>query len=255
MEKDLAGKTAVVTGASRGLGQGIAERLAAAGALVAVNYAENEAAAAATVARIEARGGQAFMVQARLGGQAEAERLAEALDREFTRRTGSNGIDILVNNIGGSGYGGILDVDEELFDQMMRNNVRAGFFLTKVLYHRINDFGRVINLSSAGYRLTDPGIIVYSMAKAAVNAFTRVLAQAMGARGITVNAVGPGFTAGPTNDHIANDPEAARQVTDVTALHRFGQPEEIADIVYALASPLGRWVTAQYVEASGGFKL
>ncbi len=255
MEQDLQGKTALVTGGSRGLGQSIAERLAAAGALVAVNYASNRAAADATVARIEAAGGQAFAVQAKLGGQAEAEQLAAAVAREFTRRTGSDGLDILINNIGGGDYGTILDADEAFYDQVMTNNCRAAFFLTRVLHPRINDHGRVINLSSAGARLTDPGIIVYTMAKAAVDAFTRVLAAELGPRGITVNAVAPGFTAGPTNDYIVQDPVAAKSVTGVTALRRFGQPEEIADIVYALASPLGRWVTAQCVEASGGFKL
>jgi NAD(P)-dependent dehydrogenase (short-subunit alcohol dehydrogenase family) len=255
MEKDLAGKTALVTGASRGLGQGIAERLAGAGALVAVNYAVNAQAAAETVRRIEANGGQAFAVQAQLAGEAEAGKLAAALDEELSRRTGSRGVDILVNNIGGGDYGGILAVDEAFFDQMVNNNVRGPFFLTRALYDRINDFGRVINLSSTGSRLTDPGIIVYTMVKAAVEAFTRVLAQDLGPRGITVNSVAPGFTAGETNDYIVQDPVAAKQVTDVTALRRFGTPEEIADIVYALASPLGRWVTAQNIEASGGFKL
>jgi 3-oxoacyl-[acyl-carrier protein] reductase len=137
----------------------------------------------------------------------------------------------------------------------MSNNVRAAFFLTKAFYRKINDFGRVINISSVGARLTDPNIIVYTMAKSALNAFTRVMAQDLGKRGITVNSLGPGFTAGPTNDYIVQDPVAAKSVTDVTALSRFGQPEEIADMVYAIASPLGRWITAQNIEASGGFKL
>jgi NAD(P)-dependent dehydrogenase (short-subunit alcohol dehydrogenase family) len=255
VDKDLAGKTALVTGASRGLGRGIAERLAAAGALVAVNYAGNAEAAAETVRRIEEAGGQAFAVQAVLGGVAEAEKLAAAVGDELSRRTGKPGVDILVNNIGGGDYGTILDADEAFFDQVMNNNVRGAFFLTRALHGRINDNGRVINLSSAGSRLTDPGIIVYTMAKAAVEAFTRVLAAELGPRGITVNSVAPGFTAGETNDHIVQDPVAARQVTDATALRRFGTPEEIADTVYALASPLGRWVTAQNVEASGGFRL
>ena len=255
MERDLEGKTALVTGASNGLGVGIAERLGAAGALVAVNYASDKAAAEATVARIERAGGQGFIVQARLGGEAEARKLADAACAEFERRTGSPGLDILVNNIGGGDYGAILDVNEAAFDRMISNNLRGGFFLTKALYHKLNDFGRVINLSSVGARLTDPNIIVYTMCKSAVDAFTRVLAADLGPRGITVNAVAPGFTAGPTNDYIVQDAEAAKGVTDVTALRRFGQPAEIADIVYALASPLGRWVTAQSVEASGGFKL
>ena len=255
MEKTLAGKTALVTGGSRGLGQAIAEKLAAQGALVAVNYAENRTAADATVARIAAAGGQAFAVQAKLGGEAEARKLADAIDVEFTARTGSNGLDVLVNNIGGGDYAPMLDVTEEFYDQLMANNLRGAFFLTKVLHGRLNEFGRVINLSSVGARLTDPGIIVYTMAKAALDAFTRVMAAELGPRGITVNAVAPGFTSGETNDYIAADPAAARTVTDVTALRRFGLPDEIADIVYALASPLGRWVTAQTIEASGGFKL
>jgi 3-oxoacyl-[acyl-carrier protein] reductase len=255
MERDLEGKTALVTGASNGLGVGIAERLAAAGALVAVNYASDKAAAEGTVARIEAAGGQAFIVQAKLGGEAEAHKLADAACAEFERRTGKAGLDILVNNIGGGDYGAIVDVDEAAFDRMISNNLRGSFFLTKSLYHKLNDFGRVINLSSVGARLTDPNIIVYTMCKSAVDAFTRVLAADLGPRGINVNAVAPGFTAGPTNDYIVNDPEAAKGVTDVTALRRFGQPGEIADVVYALASPLGRWVTAQSIEASGGFKL
>lgn len=255
MEKDLQGKTALVTGASNGLGTGIAERLAAAGALVAVCYASDKAGAEATVARIESAGGAAFIAQAKLGGEAEAQRLADFACAEFARRTGSDRLDILVNNIGGGDYGTILDTSEEGFDKVFANNVRGSFFLTKVLHGKLRDFGRVINLSSVGARLTDPNIIVYTMAKASVDAFTRVLAADLGPRGITVNAIAPGFTAGPTNDYIVQDPVAAKGVTDVTALRRFGQPEEIADIVYALASPLGRWVTAQSIEASGGFKL
>ncbi|MDG2003761.1 MAG: SDR family oxidoreductase [Novosphingobium sp.] len=255
MEKDLAGKTAVVTGASRGLGVHMALRLARAGALVAVNYASDEAAANDTVRRIEAEGGEAFPVQAKLGGEAESMKLVAATEAEFTRRTGQGGLDILVNNIGGGDYAPITNITEELYDQEMSNNLRGAFFLTRAFYDKINDFGRVINISSVGARLTDPNIIVYTMAKSALNAFTRVMAQDLGKRGITVNSLGPGFTAGPTNDYIATDPEAAKTVTDVTALDRFGQPEEIADMVYAIASPLGRWMTAQNIEASGGFKL
>jgi 3-oxoacyl-[acyl-carrier protein] reductase len=255
MAQDLAGKTALVTGGSRGLGQAIAERLAAAGALVAVNYASNRAAADGTVARIEAAGGQAFALQGVLGDQEGAANLASALDKELTSRAGSGTLDILVNNIGGSDYSTIESADEAFFDTVFHNNVRAGFLLTRALYDRLAEHGRVINLSSAGARLTDPSIIVYTMAKAAVEAFTRVLAAELGPRGITVNSVSPGFTLGETNEHITKDDDASKQVIDATALRRFGTPEEIADTVYMLASPLGRWVTAQNIEASGGFRL
>jgi NAD(P)-dependent dehydrogenase (short-subunit alcohol dehydrogenase family) len=255
MERELAGKTALVTGGGRGIGRAMAEKLAAAGAIVAVNYAGNHAAAAATVGAIEAAGGQAFAVQARIGEPGEIEKLVAAIGGEFIRRAGHDGIDILVNNIGGGDYATIVDSNEALYDQTFANNVRGPFLLTRALYHRLRDHGRVINISSTGSRLTDPGIIVYSMAKAAVEAFTRILAQDLGGRGITVNAVSPGFTAGETNLHVVEDPVLSRQVIDNTALRRFGQPEEIADIVYALASPLGRWITAQTIDASGGFKL
>ncbi len=255
MSRDLLGKTALVTGASRGLGVHMALRLAEAGALVAVNYAVDEGAALETVRRIEAAGGQSFVIQAKLGGEAAARKLADELDAELVARTGSNRLDILVNNIGGGDYGSIKHADEAMYDQMFANNVRGPFFLTRALYDRIADFGRVINISSAGARLTDPNIIVYTMAKTAVEAFTRVLAQDLGPRGITVNSVAPGFTAGPTNDYIVRDPVQAQPVIDATALRRFGQPEDIADIVYFLASPQGRWVTAQHIDASGGFKL
>lgn len=253
--EELAGKTAVVTGAGRGLGQAIAERLARAGALVAVNYTPEEQGSAETIGRIAAQGGRAFPVAIRLGDAGAAREFAAVLDEEFTRRTGSSGIDILVNTIGGARYAPILDVTEECYDWHMDNNVRAGFFAVQALYHRIRDHGRVINISSAGARITDPSIITYTMAKAAVEAFTRVLAQELGPRGITVNSVCPGFTAGPTNADLLSDPAASGQVMAATALKRFGQPEEIADIVYALASPLGRWITAQNIDASGGFRL
>ena len=255
MEQDLQGKTALVTGASRGLGRAIAERLGAAGATVAVNYAENAAAAAETVGRIEAAGGSAFAIGTKLGDQAAGEALAAKLTRELEARTGSGGLDILVNNIGGGDYGGMLQVDQAFYDGMMANNVRGGFFLVRALHGALRDHGRVINISSVGSRLTDPGIIVYTMAKAAVDAFTRVLARELGGRGITVNAVSPGFTAGETNAHVMEDADAARMVIDNTALARFGQPQEIADVVHMLAGPGGRWVTAQVIDASGGFKL
>ncbi len=255
MEKELAGKTALVTGGTRGLGQGIAQKLAEAGALVAVNYASDDKAAQQTVASITAAGGEAFAVQAKIGDPGEIEKLVRSLDEELTDRTGNNGLDILVNNIGGGDYASIVDVTEAYYDQMMSNNVRGPFFLTRALHSQLRDYGRVINISSVGARLTDPNIILYTMAKSAVDAFTRVLAADLGSRGITVNSIAPGFTAGHTNDYLLEDPEAVKPVIAATALKRVGQPEEIADIVYALASPLGRWVTAQNIEASGGFKL
>ena len=255
MERDLAGKTVLVTGGGRGIGRAIAQRLAAAGALVAVNYASNHEAAAETVQSIERAGGQAFAVQAKIGEPGAIAALVEAVETEFVRRNGTSGLDILINNIGGGTYGGIETISEDEFEGMFSNNVRGPFLLTKALYGRINDHGRVINISSAAARLADPGFIAYCMAKAAVEMFTRTLAKALGPRGITVNSLAPGFTAGETNAHVAEDQAMLDSVVASTALRRFGQPSEIADFVHALASPAGRWITAQNIDASGGFKL
>lgn len=255
MAKVLEGKTALVTGGSRGLGRGMSERLAASGALVAVNYAGNAAAAEETVAAIVAAGGQAFAAQAKLGEPGADAALVEAVMAELRRR-GHAGLDILVNNIGGGDYGTLASVTPEQYDQTFANNVRSPFFLTQALLPHLNEGGRVINISSAASRLAGADFIVYSMSKAALDMFTKVLAKDLGAaKRITVNSVLPGFNEGETNAHLADDPQARAQIEGMTALGRFGRPTDIAEVVHFLASPAGGWVTGQIIEASGGFRL
>jgi NAD(P)-dependent dehydrogenase (short-subunit alcohol dehydrogenase family) len=255
MTRDLEGKTALVTGAVRGLGRGIAERLAEAGAIVALNYASNDAAALDTLASIERKGGAAFTVKAKIGAPGATERLLATMDEELTRRVGRINLDILVNNIGGGTYGSVATTTVEHYDQVFENNVRAPFFLTQALLPRLSDGGRVINISSAAPRLAGVDFVSYSMAKAALDTFTKVLAKEIGRRKITVNAVAPGFNATETNTELTDDPAARKRVEDMTLFGRFGEPADIADIVHALASPAGRWVTGQIIEASGGFAL
>lgn len=255
MLRDLEGKTALVTGASRGIGRGIAERLAAAGALVAVNYATNDSAAQETLDAISAAGGEAFTIKAKLGDTPETDALVSALDAELTRRKGSNGLDILINNIGVGDYRGLSDTTDDLLDYVFTNNVFAPFRLTRALYDRISDNGRVINISSMATRLIDKDTIAYNMSKAALEMFTLTLAKDLGRRGITVNSVAPGFTETDVNSAILDDPEQVKQVTANTLLGRFAGTDDIADFVHALVSPAGRWVTAQNIEASGGFNL
>lgn len=253
--RELEGKVALVTGGSRGIGRGIAERLAAGGALVAVNYASNHAAAKETIEAIEAQSGQAFAIQAHLGEPGAIETLVSSLDAELMRRTGQNGLDILVNNIGGGDYATIETTTPESYDRTFNNNVRAPFFVTQALLPRLRRGGRVINISSAASRLAGVDFITYSMSKAAVDMFTRVLAKHLGPRGITVNSVAPGFTANETNARELADPVQKKMIEDLTVLGRFGEVSDIADFVYALASPAGRWITGQNIEASGGFRL
>jgi len=278
--KDLEGKTALVTGASRNIGAAIAERLAAAGALVAVNYASNADAAAEVVRRIEAAGGEAFGVGARLGKPGEVAKLAAEMEAELSRRRGNPGLDILVNNIGGSTVrsedtvdaqgntvktystvevGGIIErefdeVDIRLLDDIFDLNVFAPFLVTQALLPHIRDHGRIINISSVATRTMTRNQIVYNMSKAALEMFTKTLAKDVGRRGITVNSVGPGITETETVASRWTDPERRKPVEQATLLGRFGRPDDIADFVHALAGPAGRWVTAQTIEASGGLQ-
>lgn len=255
MTKCLEGKTALVTGGTRNLGRGMAERLAASGAIVAVNYASNAEAAEEAVAAIAAHGGQAFAIKARLGEPGANEAIVAALDAELKRRTGSGGLDILVNNIGGGDYGTIATTTTEQYDTTFANNVRSPFFLTQALLARLNHGGRIINISSVASRLAGTDFIVYSMSKAALDMFTRVLAKDLGSRHIRVNAVLPGFNITDTNTELFENAEARKQIESMTAFGRFGEPADIAEVVHFLASPAGGWVTGQTIEASGGFRL
>lgn len=255
MTKYLEGKTALVTGGTRNLGRAMAERLATSGALVAVNYAGNAAAAEATLASIASRGGEAFAIKAKLGQPGADEALIDALDTELKRRTGSGRLDILVNNIGGGPYGTIASTTPEEYDWTFAQNVRSPFFLTQALLPRLSDGGRVINISSAASRLAGKDFVVYSMAKAALDMFTRVLAKELGPRRINVNSVQPGFNVTDSNSDVFGNPEMRKQVEAQTAFGRFGEPSDIAEVVHFLASPAGRWVTGQTIEASGGFNM
>jgi len=255
MSRELEGKTALVSGGARGLGRGMVQRLAASGALVAFNYAKNTLAAEECVSGVEAAGGKAFALRAELGTPQSITAFAAALDSEFLRRTGRSGLDILVNNIGGGAYGSIADTSPEVFDATFSNNVRVPFLLTQALLPRLNDGGRVINISSAASRLAGVDFAVYSMSKAALDMFTKILAKQLGPRRIPVNGVAPGFNETETNTDVMSDPAVKKQIEDMTALGRFGTASDIAEVVHWLASPAGGWVTGQIIEASGGFRM
>jgi NAD(P)-dependent dehydrogenase (short-subunit alcohol dehydrogenase family) len=254
---DLDGKTAVVTGAGRGIGRAIAERLGAAGALVVVNYATNERAAEDTVGAIEAAGGHAFAIRSVLGTTESVNEFVHQLATSLERRARS-GIDILVNNVGGGirlGVDSIRTTDEEALRRVFERNVFVPFLLTQTLLDRLNDDGRVINISSIATRLAGQQFAAYSMAKAALEMFTRILAKDLGPRGITVNSVGPGYTDTEVNQPLFADPVQSAEIIELTSLRRLGRSSDIADFVHALASSSGRWVTGQSIEASGGFRL
>ncbi|WP_330228481.1 SDR family oxidoreductase [Nocardia sp. NBC_00508] len=244
----LTGKTALVTGASRGIGRAIAERLGREGARVAVHYNGNEQAAKATVAAIEAAGGEAFAIRAELGVPGDAATLWAAFDAH------ADGLDILVNNAGTDGIREpIAGTDEGAFDRVFAINAKAPFFITRLGLDRLRAGGRIVNISTGlthGARM--PQLIAYTMTKAAIDSFTSVLAKEVGARGITVNAVGPGVIDTDMNASWLRDPEVEAMVTAMSPFHRVGHSADVADIVGFLASDDARWVTGQWIDATGG---
>jgi NAD(P)-dependent dehydrogenase (short-subunit alcohol dehydrogenase family) len=252
----LAGKAALVTGGSRGIGRAIAERLAGAGAVVAVHYGRDTAAAGEVVGTIRAKGGTAFAVQAELGRPGDVETLWEGYDRQILEHSGSTSLDILVNNAGITPRGEIEETTAEAFDEAVAVNMRAPFFLTQQGLKRLRDGGRIINISSGATRIALTDIIAYAMTKGGVDAFTLTLAKALGARGITVNAVAPGIIDTDMNAAWLRGNELAeRSAADLSALGRVGRPQDVADVVAFLASDDARWVTGQVIDATGGSQL
>ena len=240
----LDGKTALVTGASSGIGQYTAKRLASDGARVGVHYAVNEDGARETVAAIRAAGGSAFAVQAEFGTPGCAESLWDAFDHH------ANAVDIIVNNAGDAVYGRIHEIAEEDFDRQFAINVKAPLFIIQHGLRRMPDGGRIINLSSAASYLASPMVTMYAMTKGALNTLTRTLAWDLGDRQITVNAVAPGPTT--TMSFWLADPSAKAWADAQSALGRVGAPDDIGDIIAFLASHDARWITGQVLDATGG---
>jgi NAD(P)-dependent dehydrogenase (short-subunit alcohol dehydrogenase family) len=250
---DLTGKTALVTGASRGIGRSIALALAQQGAQVFIHYHQAAEAARSLQAKIAQSGGQASVLAADLSLPQGAEQLADALIGQL-QATGLGGLDILVNNAGVGLKARIADVQPADFDHVLQVNLKTPLFLIQRLLPVLKDGGRIINISSMGTRAAYPEMSVYAPAKAGLEALTLLLASELGARGITVNAVLPGATATDLNTR-AKDPAQAAIIAQSVALGRVGQPSDIAGIVAFLASDAARWVTAQRIDASGGQRI
>ncbi|QOT09154.1 SDR family oxidoreductase [Paenibacillus sp. JNUCC32] len=246
MTKGLSGKVAIVTGASRGIGREIAERLAENGAKVVVNYASSPAKAEEVVGRIKQGGGEARAIQADISQVAEVERLF----RETIEAYG--GIDILVNNAGIMTTKPIAAMTEEDFDQQFAINVKGTYFAIQQAFHHMNSGGRIINFSTSVAGQMFPTYSVYAGTKGAVEQFTRQLAKEFGPKGITINAVAPGpvntelFTVGKSEEQIAG-------IVKMNAFGRLGETDDIAGVVLFLASEESKWITGQTLRVNGGF--
>ncbi|MFB6570285.1 MULTISPECIES: SDR family oxidoreductase [Streptomyces] len=252
---DLYGKTALVTGSSRGIGRGIAQRLAQDGALVAVHYGTNDIAAKETVESIQEAGGRAFSIAAELGVPGDAEALFAAFDAELSAAGAEPGLDVLVNNAAISLPGHIDAVTPEEFDRTIAVNTKAPFFLIQHGLRRMRDGGRIVNVSSAVTSTAFPSTIAYGVSKGAIDTLTRTLAKDVGDRGITVNTVAPGFIETDMNAAMRATPEAHAALAAISVFNRLGRPTDIADVVAFLASDDSRWITGQRIDVTGGSML
>ena len=242
----LIGKTAIVTGASRGIGAGIAKALADAGAAVVVNYAHNRAAADAVVSAIQAVGGAAIAHRADVSRAGEVGALFDAAIGRF------GAVHVLVNNAGIMINGSLEDTTDADFDRTFDVNVRGVFNTLRESARRLEHGGRIVNLSTTVTRLLLPGYGTYAASKGAVEQLTRVFAREMGPRGITVNSVSPG----PTHTELFTQGKSAETIQRLAAMSAFGriaEPEDIARVVVFLASDEAAWITGQNIGANGGF--
>jgi 3-oxoacyl-[acyl-carrier protein] reductase len=247
---NLTGKVAVVTGASKGIGAGIAKGLAAAGAAVVVNYASSKDGADRVVAEISNSGGRAIAVQGDVSKAKDVQRLFAETESAF------GSLDVLVNNAGVFRFDPLESVTEDEFHREFNTNV-LGLLLTtqEAARHFGSEGGSVINIGSIASSSTPPMSVIYSATKSAVDAVTRVLAKELGGRRIRVNSINPSGieTEGTHLLGIMGD-DFKKQLAAQTPLGRVGQPEDIASIAVFLASPDSGWLTGETLTASGGYR-
>lgn len=242
----LEGKVAIVTGASRGIGRAIAERLGEDGASVVVNYAKSAEKAREVVSAVEAAGGQAVAVRADVSRVDEIRRLFEETIERFGR------LDVLVNNAGGSiGFKPVAEVTEEEYDRVFALNARGPFFALQEAARRMEDGGRIVNVSSVGTAVAAPNTAAYVGSKGALEQFTRSLAAELGGRGITVNTVSSGATDTEGFNEQA-PPEMKQGAAEASPLGRLGRPRDVADVVAFVVGEEARWITGQNLRATGG---
>jgi len=248
--KKLNGKVAVVTGASKGIGAGVAKGLAAEGAAVVVNYASSKEGAAKVVAEITAGGGKAIAVQADVSKAADVRRLFAETQKQYGR------LDVLVNNAGVYEFAALAEITEEQFHRQFNTNVLGLLLTTQEAAKQFGaEGGSVINIGPTASSVTPPTTAVYTATKGAVDAVTHVLAKELGPRKIRVNSINPGMvetegthTAGVIGSDFQKGFEAQ------TPLGRIAQPEDIAPIAVFLASQASGWLTGETLLASGGLR-
>ncbi|MBV2353967.1 SDR family oxidoreductase [Streptomyces sp. J2-1] len=246
---------ALVTGGNRGLGRETVLQLAEAGTDIILTYRTHADEADAVADKVRSLGRKVRVLRldvAEIAGFASfTDRVRDELRAEWDRDT----FDFLVNNAGSGGLTPFTDVTEGYFDELLNVHFKGVFFLTQHLLPLLADGGRIVNVSTALTRFTNPGMSAYASMKAAVEALTRYLAAELAPRGITVNVVAPGATATDFAGGFAGSPEGRAALGNITALGRAGEAGDIGGVVAALLAPGTGWITGQRVEASGGMML
>jgi 3-oxoacyl-[acyl-carrier protein] reductase len=238
-------RAAIITGASRGIGEAVAERLAKDGFSVVVNYAGNEAEAAALVNKIKSAGGHAITAKADVSKADEVSRMFAVAEKEF------GGVDVLVNNAGIMLLSSVATTDDTVFDQQIAVNLKGTFNGVREAAKRLRNGGRIINFSTSvvGLKLETYG--VYAATKAAVETLTAILSKELRGRSITANAIAPGPTATDLFLH-GKSQELIDRMAKMNPLERLGTPQDIAAAVSFLAGPDGGWINGQVLRANGG---
>ncbi|MCP3889972.1 MAG: glucose 1-dehydrogenase [Desulfobulbaceae bacterium] len=244
--KDLHGKTALVTGGTRGIGKAISLKLAALGAKVVVNYVRDSKSAERTVTTIEAKGGQALAIQADMKSVEAVRALVDATIEAF------GSFDILVNNAGIANYKKIADYSEEEFDEIFSLNVKGVFFACKQAALRMEEGGSIINIGSSVTKVMLPTYGAYAATKGAVEQITKVLAKELGPKNIRVNTLSPG----PVDTELFRMGKSQEQMDSMAGMAAFGRlgvPSDIAGMVALLVSDEAFWLTGQNICVNGGF--
>jgi 3-oxoacyl-[acyl-carrier protein] reductase len=246
----LDGKIALVSGASKGIGAGIAVAMAAEGATVVVNYATDAVGAAKTIAKIEGNGGRAIALQADVSNSTDVKRMIAAVADRFSR------LDILVNNAAVYKWFPIEDLTQGEFDREFSINVFGTLQMTKEALPLLSvQGGSIINIGSGSTTMLLPGSVVYTASKGAIDCITPILSRELGARGIRVNSINPGgvLTEGLENLGVLGT-ELEKELIDKTPLGRMGKPQDIGPVAVFLASDESAWITGEIILVSGGLR-
>jgi len=246
---ELEGKVAFVSGGTRGIGFAVAERLAQRGANVVLNYFRSRQSAEEAVEKIKKYGVDSFAHRANMGNHSQIPGIFEAIAERFGK------LDILISNAALGLYTNLLDIDDKAWDLSMHTNARAFLHCLQLGAKIMPDHGRIVTLSSLGSIRYIPGYSAIGVSKAALENIVRYAAIEMAPRQITVNAVSGGFIDTRALSVFPNFEQMKKEVSDRTPFKRIGKPEEVADVVVFLASPVASWITGQTVIVDGGYSL